>query len=234
MLELIAAGGNLYYFAKFAGIFGLRMQDVGAQQTGVTVDEFKAKLVAARGATAMANIVGGIATPHIPAIGAAIAGDQIEYAYWTPFFDGYPPVHASLEKVNPDEAILGYNDHGLNFILDKMPSFGVGAASIYRTVDEGWGLKRVRPFPGHPALSWRLIDSLVADERELTAVRRCVSTMGSRCQCPYSGRAWMNGQCVPFQSQCTRCSTRCRHRRAASDSDRLLVERLHAFRRTCV
>ena len=43
----IAAGGNAYYLAKFAGIFGLDMQDIGAQQTGMTKDEFKAKLVAA-------------------------------------------------------------------------------------------------------------------------------------------------------------------------------------------
>ena len=47
VLKLIAAGGNVYYLAKFAGIFGLDMQDIGAQQTGVTKDEFKAKLVAA-------------------------------------------------------------------------------------------------------------------------------------------------------------------------------------------
>lgn len=47
VLQLIAAGGNAYYLAKFAGIFGLNMQDIGAQQTGMTVEEFKAKLVAA-------------------------------------------------------------------------------------------------------------------------------------------------------------------------------------------
>jgi protocatechuate 4,5-dioxygenase alpha chain len=47
VLQLIAAGGNAYYLAKFAGIFGLDMQDIGAQQTGVTKDEFKAKLLAA-------------------------------------------------------------------------------------------------------------------------------------------------------------------------------------------
>jgi protocatechuate 4,5-dioxygenase alpha chain len=47
VLALIAAGGNIYYLAKFAGIFGLDVQDVGAQQTGMTKDEFKAKLVAA-------------------------------------------------------------------------------------------------------------------------------------------------------------------------------------------
>lgn len=45
--ELIAAGGNIYYLAKFAGIFGLDVQDVGAQQTGMTKDAFKAMLVAA-------------------------------------------------------------------------------------------------------------------------------------------------------------------------------------------
>jgi protocatechuate 4,5-dioxygenase alpha chain len=48
VLALIAAGGNAYYLAKFAGIFGLDMQDIGAQQTGMSKDQFKARLVAAR------------------------------------------------------------------------------------------------------------------------------------------------------------------------------------------
>ena len=47
VLQLIAAGGNVYYLAKFAGIFGLDVQDLGAQQTGLTKDEFKARLLAA-------------------------------------------------------------------------------------------------------------------------------------------------------------------------------------------
>ncbi len=46
VLQLIAAGGNIYYLAKFGGIFGLDVQDVGAQQTGMTKDAFKAKLLA--------------------------------------------------------------------------------------------------------------------------------------------------------------------------------------------
>lgn len=46
VLQLIGAGGNVYYLAKFAGIFGLDMQDIGAQQTGMTKDQFKAKLAA--------------------------------------------------------------------------------------------------------------------------------------------------------------------------------------------
>jgi len=46
VLDLIANGGNIYYLAKFAGIFGLNVQDVGAQQTGMDVDDFKSMLVA--------------------------------------------------------------------------------------------------------------------------------------------------------------------------------------------
>ena len=45
--DVIAAGGNVYYLAKLAGIFGLNVQDIGAQQTGMSVDAFKAKLEAA-------------------------------------------------------------------------------------------------------------------------------------------------------------------------------------------
>jgi protocatechuate 4,5-dioxygenase alpha chain len=45
--ELIAAGGNIYYLAKLAGIYGLGVQDIGAQQTGMSVAAFKAKLEAA-------------------------------------------------------------------------------------------------------------------------------------------------------------------------------------------
>ena len=44
VLEMIAAGGNVYYLAKLAGIFGLNVQDLGAQQTGMSVEAFKAKL----------------------------------------------------------------------------------------------------------------------------------------------------------------------------------------------
>jgi protocatechuate 4,5-dioxygenase alpha chain len=44
VLALLAAGGNVYYLAKFAGMFGLNVQDIGAQQTGVSVEDFKEKL----------------------------------------------------------------------------------------------------------------------------------------------------------------------------------------------
>lgn len=46
VLGLLAAGGNVYYLAKFAGILGLDVQDLGAAQTGLTKEAFKARLVA--------------------------------------------------------------------------------------------------------------------------------------------------------------------------------------------
>ena len=47
VLRMIEAGGNVYYLAKLAGIFGLNVQDIGAQQTGLSVAAFKEKLAAA-------------------------------------------------------------------------------------------------------------------------------------------------------------------------------------------
>ena len=47
VLKMVEAGGNVYYLAKLAGIFGLNVQDIGAQQTGMTVEAFKSKLLSA-------------------------------------------------------------------------------------------------------------------------------------------------------------------------------------------
>jgi protocatechuate 4,5-dioxygenase alpha chain len=49
VLAMIAVGGNIYYLAKLAGIFGLNVQDIGAQQTGRSVEDFRAMLRAAGG-----------------------------------------------------------------------------------------------------------------------------------------------------------------------------------------
>jgi protocatechuate 4,5-dioxygenase beta chain len=116
----------------------------------------------------MSRIVGGIGTSHIPAIGLAMARNQCAEPYWKPFFDAYAPVRAWLQEVRPTVAVVIYNDHGLNFFLDKMPAFAVGAAAEYRNADEGWGLPTLAPFPGDPAFSWHLIESLAAADFDLT------------------------------------------------------------------
>ena len=116
----------------------------------------------------MARLIGGITTSHIPAIGRAIARDLQADPYWKPFFDGYPAVHQWLAQVKPDVVVMFYNDHGLNFFLDKMPTFAVGAAPEYRNADEGWGIPLLPPIQGEQDLSWHLIESLIAEEFDVT------------------------------------------------------------------
>jgi protocatechuate 4,5-dioxygenase beta chain len=123
----------------------------------------------------MATLVGGITTSHVPAIGRAIAKNLQDDPYWKPFFDGYGPVHRWLEaEARPDVVVVVYNDHGLNFFLDKMPTFAVGAAAEYRNADEGWGIPQVPPFTGELDLSWHLIESLVAEGFDLTTCQEMV------------------------------------------------------------
>lgn len=62
VLGMLAAGGNVYYLAKLAGILGLGVQDLGALQTGVSLDQFKANLLShAVTETRVANTDGRIA-----------------------------------------------------------------------------------------------------------------------------------------------------------------------------
>lgn len=122
----------------------------------------------------MAHIAGVITTSHVPAIGGAIAKGLQQDPYWKPFFDGFPPVRKWLADVKPDVAIVIYNDHGLNFFLDKMPTFAIGAAAQYSNADEGWGIPTVPPFKGDPALSWHLIEHLVEDEFDITTCQEMV------------------------------------------------------------
>lgn len=126
----------------------------------------------------MAKIIGGLSTSHIPAIGNAITRELHADPYWKTFFAGYPPVHEWLARAKPDIAVVIYNDHGLNFFLDTLPTFAVGAAAEYRNVDEGWGLEPVPPFPGDPELSWHMIESLVADEFDIASCQKMVVDHG--------------------------------------------------------
>lgn len=116
----------------------------------------------------MANIIGMLTTSHVPAIGGAIAKGLQQEPYWKPFFDGFVPVRQWLAKTHPEVAVVFYNDHGLNFFLDKMPTFSVGAAAHYRNADEGWGIPTLPPFKGAPELSWHIIEHLVQREFDIT------------------------------------------------------------------
>jgi protocatechuate 4,5-dioxygenase beta chain len=116
----------------------------------------------------MAEIIGGVATTHVPSIGGAIANNKQNDPYWKPFFSGFDYVHRWLADTKPDVAVVFYNDHGLNFFLDKLPTFAIGAAKEYRNEDEGWGIPVSHSVAGDPALSWHLVNALVADDFDMT------------------------------------------------------------------
>ncbi len=115
----------------------------------------------------MAQLIGGLASSHIPAIGGAIHKGIQADPYWAPFFAGYPPVQKWLGEKKPDVVVIFYNDHGLNFFLDKMPTFAVGAAAQYNNADEGWGIHTLPPFKGEVDLSWQIINTLVAKDFDI-------------------------------------------------------------------
>lgn len=112
----------------------------------------------------MAQLIGGLGTSHIPAIGGAIHKGLQQDPYWAPFFNGFPPIREWLAEKKPDVVVMFYNDHGLNFFLDKMPTFAVGAATQYNNADEGWGIPTLPPFAGEIDLSWQIINTLIDKE----------------------------------------------------------------------
>jgi len=117
----------------------------------------------------MATIVGSVMTSHVPAMGGASAGVAEVEPYWKALFAACPPVHEWLARVQPDVAVVFYNDHGLNFSHDKMPTFAVGAAAEYRSAGEGPDPHVARLFSGDPELSWHLIEYLVNADFDLTS-----------------------------------------------------------------
>ena len=158
VLDLIAAGGNIYYLAKFAGIFGLNVQDVGAQQTGMSVEDFKAKL-GRRAGTKVAFAVGAIGCTHVPAIGGAIAAARRTSPTGGRSSAASPPRASGSARVRPDVAMVIYNDHGLNFFLDNAADLRGrrGRQTIAMRTRAG-AFPRSATFRGDAAFSWHIIE----------------------------------------------------------------------------
>lgn len=48
----------------------------------------------------MAQLLGGVLTSHVPAIGRAIHQGLQDDPYWKPFFAGFPPVRQWLAQAH--------------------------------------------------------------------------------------------------------------------------------------
>jgi len=120
----------------------------------------------------MADIVAGIATSHVPAIGAALDLGKTGEPYWQPVFKGYEFVKGWLAEQKPDVIILVYNDHASAFSLELIPTFAIGCAESFAPADEGWGPRPVPVVQGHPELAWHIAQALILDEIDMTIVNK--------------------------------------------------------------
>ena len=118
----------------------------------------------------MARITAGVATSHVPAIGAALDNGKSGDAYWAPVFAGYEASKAWIAAAKPDVVILVYNDHASAFSLELIPTFAIGCAAQFAPADEGWGPRPVPMIEGHPELAWHLSEQLILDEFDMTIV----------------------------------------------------------------
>jgi protocatechuate 4,5-dioxygenase beta chain len=116
----------------------------------------------------MAEVIWGLATSHVPSIGAAMDRGKTEDPNWKDLFDGYAPAREWLAEHQPDVAIVVYNDHANGIGLDVVPTFGLGTADRYEVADEGFGRRPVPDVVGHPELSLHLLEQLVDDGFDLT------------------------------------------------------------------
>jgi protocatechuate 4,5-dioxygenase beta chain len=120
----------------------------------------------------VAKIFAGLATSHVPAIGAALDNGKSQEPYWQPLFKGYEFSKRWIAEAKPDVVILVYNDHATAFSLEMIPTFALGCAAEYPIADEGWGPRPVPKVIGHDLLSAHLAQSLILDEFDITIVNQ--------------------------------------------------------------
>jgi len=120
----------------------------------------------------VARITAGVATSHVPAIGAAIDLGKTNEPYWAPLFAGYEFSRQWMTEQLPDVVFLVYNDHASAFSLDLVPTFAIGCAESFAPADEGWGPRPVPTVQGHPELASHIAQSVIQDDFDLTIAHR--------------------------------------------------------------
>jgi protocatechuate 4,5-dioxygenase, beta chain len=118
----------------------------------------------------MARITAGVATSHVPAIGAAVDLGRVDEDYWRPVFAGYEWSREWIAQEKPDVVVLVYNDHASAFSLEIIPTFAIGCAESFAPADEGFGPRPVPVVHGHAELAWHIAQSAILDEFDLTIV----------------------------------------------------------------
>ncbi|MCC3270178.1 protocatechuate 3,4-dioxygenase [Arthrobacter sp. zg-Y809] len=119
----------------------------------------------------MAEIIWGLATSHVPSIGAAMDNHKTTDDYWKPLFDGYAPAREWMADHAPDVAVIIYNDHANALDMSIIPAFAMGTSDHYAVADEGYGPRRVPNVVGAPELSEHLLVNLMDEGFDLTVLQ---------------------------------------------------------------
>ena len=120
----------------------------------------------------MAKIIAGVASSHVPAIGAAIDNKQTEDPYWKRVFSGFEKSKKWMAETKPDVVIAIYNDHASAFSVELIPTFALGCAAEFPPADEGWGPRPVPVVKGHPELAAHIATSCILGGFDLTIVNK--------------------------------------------------------------
>lgn len=120
----------------------------------------------------MARLTAGVATSHVPAIGAAIDNGKTGEDYWKPVFEGYEYVKEWAKKEKPDVILLVFNDHASAFDMNFVPTFALGCAEEFQPADEGWGPRPVPTVKGHPELAAHIAQEVIQDNFDLTIINK--------------------------------------------------------------
>jgi len=104
----------------------------------------------------------------VPSVGPVVDRKRETDPAWKPLFDAYVPVREWLAKLEPDVAIVVYNDHVAEFSFAKYPTFALGAADRYAIADEGFGTRPLPEVAGDAEFSTHLCEELVNQEFDLT------------------------------------------------------------------
>lgn len=118
----------------------------------------------------MAKITAGVATSHVPAIGAALDLGKTQDDYWSPLFEGYEFSKQWIAGEKPDVIFLVYNDHATAFDMKFIPTFAIGCGERFGIADEGWGPRPVPEVVGHPDLAWHVSQSVIQENFDLTMI----------------------------------------------------------------
>src|ERR1700691_820989 len=120
----------------------------------------------------MARIAAGVATSHVPAIGAAVDNGKTQDPYWVPLFKGFEFSKRWIAAAKPDVVVLVYNDHASAFSLEIIPTFAIGCAERFAPADEGCGPRPVPVVEGHPEFAAHIAQSVIQQDFDLTIVNK--------------------------------------------------------------